>query len=144
MSSSDEIEQRFSIPKALANYYARQAQFFCWLRYYRDQIVHSGKGFESIFITEKGFAVATDKAPFSSLSIWNDKNTQPNNLGSIRSIVSYSALNTISALEEYTYVIQRIISFPEDIAPNHKIFIRGPHVQKLIEANSYLDENAWV
>lgn len=139
-----ELVHRFQIPEQLAQFYYQQSEFFVWLRNYRDKIVHSGKGVDLVVITKKGFAIATDKEPFSSLSIWNDKNTQPNNLGSVRAVCAYAVLNTIKALEAYAYTIQRLMKFPEDIAPNHKIFIRGPHISRLIESNRYIDEHAWV
>jgi len=139
----EEIENKFFIPTALANFYYFQAKFFKWLREYRNKIDHAGEGFKLIFFTERGFAVNIDEEPFSELDFWNDKNTLPNKLGSVRSVIAYVILNTINSLEEFTKIISSIVDMPYDISPDYSVFIRSPHISALIESNKYINEQPW-
>ena len=143
LSSSQEIATRFNIPGALADYYHRQGVFFNWLKGYRDYVSHSGKSFDLVFLTEKGFAISIEKPPFLSLSIWDEKNTLPNNLGSIKSAVAYVIHNTLKALEDFTETIQLINKLPPDIAPEYKVFMRGKHTKILFESQNYINGAAW-
>ena len=94
----DEIAAKYKIPSDLAGFYHRQGEFFQWLRQYRNYIAHSGKSFELVFLTEKGFAISIDKIPFSTIDIWSDANTQKNGLGSVRSIAAHIILKTLGSL----------------------------------------------
>lgn len=141
--SVKEIEEKYLIPTPLAKFYHSQGNFFYWLREYRNRIDHGGKGFDLVFITGKGFAVSINKEPFSSLNMWNENNTMPNSLGSVRSAVAYVVLNTLKALEDFTIVISSIIKMPYDIAPEHLVFVRGKHTETLIKSNEYIHEQPW-
>jgi len=141
--SLDEIREKHFVPSLLAEFYYRQSGFFKWLRDYRDHILHHGKTFQFIFLTERGFAVSLRDQPFASLDIWNEKNTIPNKLGSVRSAVAYVITKTIMALEEFTQVLKKTIELPYDIAPNYHVFVRGRHNEALLTLKDYVEEQAW-
>ena len=77
------------------------------------------------------------------VDFWNDKNTLPNKLGSVRSVIAYVILNTINSLEEFTKIISSIVDMPYDISPDYSVFIRSPHISALIESNKYINEQPW-
>lgn len=140
---SEEIANRYNLPPELARFYHRQEHFFEWLKEYRDYIAHSGKSFDLVFIINEGFAVKTKQPPFSSLDIWNENNTIPNDLGSVKSVVAHLILSTLNTLDDFTHTISQIVEFPADIAPDYNIFICGRDTKLLRESRKYIDEDAW-
>lgn len=141
--TKQELLARYLVPQEMADYYLRQAEFFQWLREFRDFVSHSGKSFEFVFSTEKGFAVSIDTKPFSSMSIWSDKNTKPHKLGSVRTLTAHLITSTFKAIEEFTILISQIIIFPTDIAPELRVFIRGPHTANLQGLELRMKQQAW-
>jgi len=143
LRTKEQIIQRYAIPDVMAEFYVQQSRFFIWLRKYRDYISHSGKSFESIFLTEKGFAISADIKPFSSMPIWSDLNTEPNKLGSIKSLMAYLIDSTFKAIEKFTSVMSQMIIFPSDVAPDYHVFICGPHISNLKGLESRIQDKAW-
>ncbi len=138
-----EIVTRYSVPEPIAEYYLRQANFFEWLRQYRVYVSHSGKSFELVFALEKGFAISIETKPFSSMKIWNESNTQPHNLGSVKSLVAYLISSTLSAIEEFAHLMETIVIFPQDISPWNKIFLCGPTISKLQNLEKQINDEPW-
>lgn len=144
LSTPKKIAERYAIPLKLAEFYECNGKFFIWLKSYRDKVVHSGNSIESLFITDDGFAISTKNEPFKDLDIWEISELKPNGLGSVRSVVSYSILNTLKALEDFSSVIQSIIQFPPDIAPDHNIYIRGENLDILFDLHTYVEDGTWI
>ena len=142
--TAEEISERFLLPQELGDFYHRNGLFFCWLRSYRDKIIHSGHNIQPVFITDEGFAISTDLEPFDGLHIWNITKLQNNRLGSVRALLAYAILNTIHAFEDFSSLLKAIMLLPPDVAPNHKVFIRGENAQVLKELESYLNGAEWV
>jgi hypothetical protein len=143
LKSPEQIVSDYGIHEPLVQFYNRQGDFFIWLRSYRDSINHYGAGFAEVFITERGFAVSINQKPFSQLDIWNESNTQGNDLGSVRAVLSYVITNTLLAIEDFARIIGLTIELPYDVAPDHYIFMRGYHVNRLLELGSYLHDHPW-
>lgn len=141
--SSDEIVQRWNIPKPLAEYYFRQGGFFELLRNYRDQISHHGRDLKFLFVTERGFAVSADTEPFASFSVWNEDHMLPNRLASLRPVLAHIVTETIKACEEFTMVIQSLVTFPPEVAPGFKLFLRGNHMKELLAMQDILGGCLW-
>lgn len=144
LSSAQEIESRYLIPPALAQFYERNGVFFNWLRSYRDKISHGGNNIESLYIMDDGFAVSTEIEPFKGLHIWEKTELKTNKLGSVRALVAYTILNTLHVLEDFTSVIQTIMQLPPDIAPEYDVYIRGENLGILHELHKYLDGDEWI
>lgn len=140
---AEVIEERWRVPMAMAAFYHRNAPFFEVLRNYRDDVVHSGRDFKSIFVTEKGFAVSADAKPFCLFGVWNDEHMLPNRLASLRPVVSYVITETLRACEDFSQSIQRIIEFPPEVAPDFRLFLRGFHNRHLMEMETVLSECKW-
>jgi hypothetical protein len=144
LSSAQEIESRYLIPPALAQFYARNGVFFDWLRSYRDKISHGGNNIESLYIMDDGFAVSTKIEPFIGLHIWEKTELKTNKLGSVRALIAYTILNTLHVLEDFTSVIQTIMQLPPDIAPDYDVYIRGENLGVLHELHKYVDGDEWI
>lgn len=141
--TSAEIADRWHIPTVLADYYFRQGPFFELLRSYRDQVAHHGRELRSLFVTERGFAVRSDTEPFASFNVWDEMHLLPNQLASVRPVLAHVILETLRACEEFSITIQSIISFPPDIAPGFRLFLRGSYNRELLEMNSIRDSCLW-
>lgn len=144
LSTTEQIAEKFLIPVPLAEFYNRNGSFFLWLRSFRDKISHGGNNINSLYIMDDGFAVSTESEPFKDLHIWNDAELKPNNLGSLRSVLSYVILSTLNTLEDYSLVIQSIMQLPPDIAPDHNIYIRGENLEALLDLHKYAKAEAWI
>ncbi|MCF6255928.1 MAG: hypothetical protein L3J98_14015 [Gammaproteobacteria bacterium] len=144
LSTSQEIADRYLVPQLLADFYHRSGEFFQWLRAYRDKISHAGNSIESLYILEDGFAVSTEVEPFKGLSIWDKTEVKPNNLGSVRALISYTVLNTLYVLEDFGSVIQSVMQLPPDVAPEHHIYIRGENMEVLHDLHKYTEGEEWL
>lgn len=144
LSTSEEIKKRHSIPHELADFYHRNGRFFQWLRTYRDKISHSGNSIDYLYILDEGFAVSTEVEPFKGLEIWGKTELKANKLGSVRALVSYTVLNTLHTLEDFGSVIQSAMQLPQDIAPDHHVYIRGYNLAVFHELYKYVDGCEWI
>jgi len=137
------IQTRFHIPAELASFYHRYGPFFKMLRQYRNDFVHSGKDFNSIYVTEKGFAVSAEIEPFASFGVWNEEHMLPNRLASLRPIIAHVITQSHRACEDFTQMIQKIIRFPPEIAPGFRLFLRGFHNHHLLAMEDVLANCSW-
>ena len=108
----------------------------------RNDIFHSRKSFD-LFLGDEGFSISLKEYNLENLHFWDKHNTLKNNLGSLKSLIAYITLNTISALEEYTKTISLLIKLPSDILPNYNIYMRSEFNQTLKELYTYADNNSW-
>jgi len=143
LRTKEQIIARYAVPEILAEFYVRQANFFTWLRDYRDYVSHSGNSFQFVFSTDRGFAVSIDTKPFSSMTVWSANNTQPNELGSVRSLTAHLIISTFKAIEEFAHVMSRMIIFPPDVAPDYHIFICGSHIANLQDLETRIQDKPW-
>jgi hypothetical protein len=141
--SSGQIAERWALPDAIAETYATSAQFFVWLRAYRDLIAHKGRTPDLIYHTERGFAIQKTSKPFADMTIWDDSNSLPNDLGSLLSVVAHVLLSTFTACDAWADTIAKTIQMPSAIAPAHQIYIRAPHMKNLNRLNSFIHGDPW-
>jgi len=130
--TAEEIETRFALPRVMAEQYAAAAPFFFKLRRVRDGIVHSGRAFDLIFETERGFCVSPKSAPFSDFK-WQTHHSYNENLVSLLPWVSKMILQTIGTCTALMSAFASLISLPEELAPGYRVFVRGPNNDSLIE-----------
>jgi hypothetical protein len=129
----DEIQEQYQLPTPLTAIYAQSAPFFFQLRDIRDRIVHGGRSFGTIFDTERGFCVDPKIAPFNSFEGWRSEHYYNENIASILPWIANIILQTIGACNALTDKLASIITLPPKIAPNHLVFVRGPHNESLME-----------
>ena len=142
--SREEIQNHFHLPYNLSSFYFNHAPFFIKLRDYRDKILHSGKGFDLIFETERGFAVPVDMEPFSFFGdIWKKEDTLHPNLVSLRTLAAHIIIETLNTCDGFTDALVRDVKLPPDIAPGYQIFIRGYHTDQLCNLHNCFDKEPW-
>lgn len=131
LKSADEIEKQYGLPEPLAKGYASIGPFFSQLRDLRDSIVHGGQGLNVIFDTERGFCVDPKTAPFSSFHGWRFEHYYNQRIASVLPWIADTILGTIDACNSLMGLFESIIQLPPEIAPEYRIFVRGPHNESL-------------
>lgn len=132
LRTAAEIEQKYGVPKPLAEEYANIAPFFSRLRDVRDKVVHGRKGIGLVFDTERGFCVDPKRLPFSEFTGWRVDHHYNQNLVSILPWIADVILQTIDACHRLMGAFARVVTFPGEIAPGYHIFVRGPHNPALV------------
>lgn len=138
-----EIQRTYQLPLPLAEAYEASGEFFVWLRGFRDQVVHSGKSVDIIFEMDNGYGVKTDMKPFSTMDIWNENNTAPNEIGSFLSAISYVIGNTFDTMDRFATYVNEQIKGTEALALGCNIFVRGHHIDELNRLGANIDETPW-
>lgn len=139
-----EIEQKYGIPKPLAQEYANIAPFFWRLRDARDNVVHGRKGTGHVFDTERGFCVDPKRFPFSQFTAWRDNHHYNENIVSVLPWIADAILQTIDMCNRLMGAFARVVAFPAELAPGYRIFIRGPHNAAVAEVlNIHTGGSPW-
>lgn len=138
----EEYQNEYKIPELLAKFYVNYQEFFFFILELRNDIFHSRKSF-NLFLGEEGFSISLKDYNLKDLHFWDNSNTLKNDLGSLKSLIAYITLNTISALEEYVKTISLLIKLPDDILPDYNIYIRSEFNQTLKSLYTYADDNSW-
>jgi hypothetical protein len=133
LRTAAEIEQKYGIPKPLAEEYANVAPFFSRLRDVRDNVVHGRKGIGHVFDSERGFCVDPKHLPFSEFTGWRIDHHCNQNIVSILPWIADVILQTIDMCNRLMGAFAQVVTFPEEIAPGYRIFVRGPHNPALAE-----------
>jgi hypothetical protein len=128
----EEIEQRFRLPKALAEQYVLAAPFFVELRKLRTVVVHGGTELVHIVETERGFCIGKNSPLLRAIPC---KFTHEYNehLVSILPLLSAMIVQTIDTCNSLVNAFARIIPLPGRIAPAYHVFVRGPNTKALLE-----------
>ncbi|WP_367899168.1 hypothetical protein AB3N61_18275 [Leptospira sp. WS58.C1] len=137
------IKDRFAIPEALAQFYCEYAEFFQILRKFRDNIAHHGSSLDYIFLTRRGFAVKDTAKPFSLFNVWNEEHKLPNSLASLRVPVAYMIRKTLGACEDFALSIQKFIRFPDELAPDYKLFFKMSYSSELLNLDRIIQNSLW-
>lgn len=130
----ENYTEHFGLPPSLAEFYHRQAKFFIAIRSLRDAIIHRGRGIRLIFDIDNEFAVDIYANPFSDIYTWSSGEIIQNNLGKLMPMVNSVIRNTINACDDFTQTIEKVIGFPNRIAPGHQLIFRGYYNKELLSA----------
>jgi hypothetical protein len=136
----DDIEQRWSMPRQLAEWYAEEAEFFRLLRSLRDGIAHYGASPPTVFETEWGFAVAPAKDPWTQVHALLPGERRKNDLASLRGLFASCVLRAIRSTERFAEAIRNLIRLPEPILHDVKLFVRSPFGERLTTLESIMHE----
>jgi hypothetical protein len=138
----DDYVKKYKIPELLAKFYVNFQDFFFLILDMRNDVFHSRKTF-LLLLGKEGFSISLNEYNLKNLHFWDERNTLKNSLGSLKALIAYVIINTITALEEYAKTINLIIKLPDDILPEYNVYIRSEFNQILKELHTYVDANAW-
>lgn len=126
-ATAEEIARDHCLPPMLAGFWSHSAPFFRELRKYRDLIQHKGHDAPRVLVTERGFAIEADSAPFSTFDCWNDTHRYGDRYVSLRPALAHTIRNTLFTFETFEASMKRTIVFPPEVAPGYHVFVRGAH-----------------
>lgn len=125
LSNTVELQNRFGLPEAWADFYMTHAEFFLQLRKFRDNIVHSGSRVQTIFSGEDGYLVNLNFRPFAGMSVWRESERLPNDLVPIMPALGVVALKTIHICNHFSEMLEASLNCPEPLAPGMNLYMRG-------------------
>lgn len=143
-ASSEDLQLKRNLPEEIADYYENEADGFSKIRELRNKIMHEGETISRLYITEDGIAVKRDNDLFEPFSdVWDEEDVKENNLAPLWPMLAYIIRETSHALNRFVLAISDCIEFPEPIAPDHLMFLRGggtrylPYLDYLIEVDPW-------
>jgi len=134
--SSEELMEKFDMPRPLADFYNSYGPFLATVRGMRDAIVHRGHNAGFVFDLDQGLAVATREHPWNRLRIWDERSLAPNDLGSLRLLFAYIVSETITATTRFGEAFASFVLLPGPLSPANHVYLRGPlnhHLLKIDE-----------
>lgn len=132
LKTQEELESEYGLPSIVADQYIKNASFFANLRDTRDNIIHRGHSSPGIFTTERGFCVNPDAKAFRGFD-WKEEHRYNKNIVSLLPWLARTITQTIFACNNITAALASAISFPPEIAPGYRIFVRGYNNQALFD-----------
>jgi hypothetical protein len=138
LRTAEAIAEKFALPTAVAEQYARYTPLFLALRSARDAIVHSGKSLDMIFSTEKGFCVDPKIKPFSEFN-WTEAHWYNPNIVSLYPWIAHIVFEALGACTDLMGAFAASIQLPPEIAPGYRVFLRDPSNTALLELNDVSD-----
>jgi len=150
---SDNLQEKYNLPKPLIDYYLGTKDFFMKCREIRDNIYHF-KGsyrtglFEPIFCIDDGFAFKKDDLLFpnpldSIFDIWPPEKTKKNGLISVLALISYINKKVLENIEAFSQTLIESVKPLPPISKTCKVFLRSPYIHHILKSDEYLDKH-WI
>ncbi|WP_158665148.1 hypothetical protein [Ensifer adhaerens] len=129
--TAKEIADRYGLPPGVAEMYEKHAPFFKALRASRDGIIHGGTTIDTIFATEKGFCVDPKSRHYGDYP-WKEEHYYNSAIVSLSPWVARTVFQTMEACSDVMFSLAEVISFPGEIAPGYKVYMRDPSNKALL------------
>jgi len=130
--TSQEIMEKWNLPKQIADFYVSEAKHFLLVRSIRVDLEHRGKSTGPIFNHPDGYAVSISSPPWSDFPIWNAAAKRPNNLGSARAIFAYLINDALDLGSRFIKAFSSCIGTPQAIANDINCYLRNPFSHHLL------------
>lgn len=140
-ASEDELQARYGLPEALAQWYADEAHFFAELRTLRDGIAHHGRRLPTIFEVEWGFAIDPSQLPWSRFDLWPIEQRREGKLGALRSVFAGFIVHTMHASTRLATIFPRLFDLPVPVTELSYV-VRSPFGSWLVDLNG-IREQPW-
>jgi hypothetical protein len=137
------LTEERGLPEKLAEYYVDAAEDFARIRNARDDIIHSGKAVGTIYQTEDGLAVRSEEEFFAAFDVWEEENLIENDIAPLWPALAYVIQATMSALNGFVNTINECVKFPDPIAPDHAVFLRGDSIRYLPYLAYLIEVDPW-
>ena len=141
--TSDELLQRYGLPKSVGDWYVSQTPFFKWLRSLRNRMAHGGSSpVQLLFCNERGYAIQRGEKPWCELYDWPKEVELQNGLVPIRPAICTIIQNTVAVTDSFSQLLERTIQLPKELFPGLKYYSRGYHDREFHQIGEVL-ENSW-
>jgi len=130
--TSEEITNKWNLPKQIADFYVSEAKHFLLVRSIRVDLEHRGKSTGTIFNHPDGFAVSISSPPWCDFPIWNPAVKRPNDLGSVRALMAYLINDALELGSRFVKAFWSCIGTPKAIAKDINCYLRNPFSHHLV------------
>ena len=130
--TSEEIMNKWNLPKQIADFYVSEAKHFLLVRSIRVDLEHRGKSTGTIFDHPDGFAVSISSPPWLDFPIWNAAAKRPNDLGSVRALMAYLINDALDLGSRFVKAFWSCIGTPKAIANDINCYLRNPFSHHLV------------
>jgi hypothetical protein len=125
LSTSEELQARFGLPVAWADFYLLHADFFLQIKTFRDNIIHSGSQFQTVYPGEDGYLLNFNSSPFVGMSVWSEQERQGGGCVPLMPALAMVAYQTISICDSFSRLVDGTLKQEEPMVPGMYLFIRG-------------------
>lgn len=139
----DYLKEERGLPDELAQYYVDAAEDFARIRNARDSIIHHGKAVDTVFHTKDGLAVRSGEEFFAAFDVWDETDLIENELAPLWPALAYVIQATTNALNGFVNAINKCVKFPQPIAPDHVVFLRGDSIRYLPYLSYLINVDPW-
>ena len=127
----------YGLPPSVLAAYDSVSKFFYAMRDIRDQLTHGGGSVGPVFMISGDNAVSND----SRLALMTPRASLPEhahnqNLVSVRPVLANLVFSTLEAFNEFIVAFASVIKFPDSLMPEHRYFLRSPHMSALAAAHA--------
>ncbi|HTW91339.1 MAG TPA: hypothetical protein VMH22_06480 [bacterium] len=142
------VEER-GLPRVMATFLADIQQPFAGCRKLRNDIYHHGKTAETVYVTDRGPGIGTDRPPFIcfhdylSADVAYNAALLPNEIGSLFYLVSKLVACSLGAGDALAKLLTSAFDLPPPITNSYRLFLRSPLVVHLNALDRYLG-NVWI
>ncbi len=105
-------------------------------------MIHSGRDFDFIFMTERGIAVPRGTRPFSDFYDW-PSNVSDDDLVPLRPVLCKIVQRTLAACDSFTATLLGHILVPVEMAPGLRLYSRGFHDEELAAIPETVEKSLW-
>jgi hypothetical protein len=131
--SEEEIQTRWDIPAALANWYVHEAPFFRELRGLRDGIAHHGRTLPSVYSVDWGFAIDPKDDPWNQFGEWPPDRLWEGRLGSLRSVFAGFTIHALQACTRFASTLPSFVQLPTSLNDELRFYVRSPCGAHLVQ-----------
>lgn len=128
----------YGLPEPIVQAYEKVAKFFFSMREIRDRIMHGGGSGDTVFMVDGGNAVLRTSRLASMASNLGPEHKVNENLVSLPPVLAHLVFSTLSALHEFAVAFSSVLKWPDSLMPDHRYFLRCPHMSALVKAYEVL------
>jgi len=129
--TSEEISNKWGLPKSIADMYVAEAEHFIVIRSARVALEHHGKSIGIVVRHQDGYAIGISNDLWKKLPIWNESTTRPNELGSVTAVAGYLISNALDLGFRFVKAYWSCIGTPLAIADGVHCYLRNPYSHHL-------------
>lgn len=135
-SSKPENGPPYGLPPSILAAYDSVSKFFYSMRDIRDQVMHRGGSVGTVFMVSNGTAVSKTSRLAGMTPQLRSEHDYNQNLVSLRPVIANLVFSTLQAFNEFVAAFASVIKFPESMMPEHRYFLRCPHMPALAAAHA--------
>ncbi len=145
--NDDDLHEKYLLPGPLISFYAQKRDLFLSLKEVRDNIVHRGGYYFTVFEFADGFSVRGDDEPFSAFGklvpLWPGEKTRNNGLVSVLPLLCLLVEDMYKTMKSLGEAIEKSFGkLPEPLFDAH-VYLRSKFTRHLRSLDHY-EKEQWI